>query len=138
MLWVGLPNPNNDVDVCYLFLRELSRRLGHVQFFQADELLQHHAWAQVESGRVLRGYAWAGTTIWNQGVKTGDEVALGMNCFCYGENPGSDDLAVADHIVANLEKVPKLARRWSLDPAEIDLRMVANQSGITGTAAGDF
>ncbi|KAB2653016.1 MAG: hypothetical protein DVB33_04720 [Verrucomicrobia bacterium] len=138
VLGVGLPNPNNDVDVCYLFLRELSRRLGHVQFFQADELLQHHAWAQVESGRVLRGYAWAGTTIWNQGVKTGDEVALGMNCFCYGENPGSDDLAVADHIVANLEKVPKLARRWSLDPAEIDLRMVANQSGITGTAAGDF
>ena len=103
VLGVGLPNPNNDVDVCYLFLRELSRRLGHVQFFQADELLQHHAWAQVESGRVLRGYAWAGTTIWNQGVKTGDEVALGMNCFCYGENPGSDDLAVADQLLTQLQ-----------------------------------
>ena len=138
VLGAGLPNPDDDVDACYRFLRALSQRLGHVQFFQADELLQHHAWAQVESGRVLRGYAWAGTTIWNQGVKTSAEIALGMNCFGYGENPGSDDWAVADHIVANVEKVSQLAQRWSLDPAEIDLRLVAHQSGITGTAAGNF
>ena len=91
---------------------------------------------QVESGRVLRGYAWAGTTVWNQGVKTSAEIALGMNCFGYGDSPGSDDWAVADHIVANVEKVSQLAHRWSLDPAEIDLRMVAHQRGIAGTAAG--
>ena len=132
----GLPNPVDDVDGCYRFLRELSRNLGHVQFFQADELLQHHAWVQVESGRVLRGYAWAGTTVWNQGVKTSAEIALGMNCFGYGDSPGSDDWAVADHIVANVEKVSQLAHRWSLDPAEIDLRMGAHQRGIAGTAAG--
>src|SRR5688572_2046773 len=70
----SLPNPDDDVDVCYRFLRELSRKLGHVQFFQADQVLQHHAWVQVESGRVLRAYGWAGATVWNQGVKTSAEI----------------------------------------------------------------
>ncbi len=130
----GLPSPDEDVDVCYCFLRDLSRKLGHVQFFQADQILQHHAWAQVESGRVLRAYAWAGTTVWNQGVKTSAEIALGMNCFAYGDNPGSDDWAVADHLVANAEKVSRLAQRWSLDPTEIDVRYLAQQPGIAGTA----
>jgi hypothetical protein len=128
----GLPIPDEDVDACYRFLRELSRQVGPVQFFQADQLLQHHAWVQVESGRILRGYAWAGTTLWNQGVKTPAEIALGMNCFGYGENPGRDDWVVADHIVANVEKVFQLARRWSLDPAEIDLRSVVHQRGVAG------
>ena len=128
----ALPNPDEDVDVSFRFLRELSSRLGHVQFFQADPLLQHHAWAQLELGRVLRAYAWAGTTIWNQGVKTNDEIAIGMNCFGYGENPGSDDWVVADHIVANVERVYQLAHRWSLDPGEIDLRVVGGQRGLVG------
>ena len=130
----GLPIPDDDVDVCYRFLRELSRKLGHVQFFQADQVLQHHAWAQLESGRVVRAYAWAGTTLWNQGVKTSGEIALRLNCFAYGENPGSDDWTVADHIVANVEKVSQLAQRWSLDPAEIDGRLLAQQQGIAGNA----
>lgn len=133
----GLPLPDDDVDACYRFLRELSRKLGHVQFFQADQVLQHHAWAQLESGRVVRAYAWAGTTLWNQGVKTSAEIALRLNCFSYGENPGSDDWTVADHLVANVEKVSQLARRWSLDPAEIDGRAIAQQQGIAGNVAGD-
>lgn len=132
----GLPVPDDDVDVCYRFLRELSRKLGHVQFFQADSILQHHAWAQLEFGRVVRGYAWAGTTLWHQGVKTSAEIALGLNCFGYGETPGSDDWAMADHFVANVEKVPLLAQRWSLDPAEIDSRMLGLQPGIAGTTTG--
>ncbi|MGC3957345.1 MAG: hypothetical protein QM813_05115 [Verrucomicrobiota bacterium] len=132
----GLPLPDDDVDVSYRFLRELSQKLGHVQFFQADALAQHHAWVQLESGRVIRAYAWAGTTLWNQGVKTSAEIALGMNCFGYGENPGSDDWTVADHLVANVDKVPQLAHRWSLDPAEIDGRALAQQQGIAGNTAG--
>lgn len=132
----GLPAPSEDVDRCYRFLHDLSRKLGQVQFFQADELLQHHAWAQLESGRVIRGYAWAGETLWHQGVKTSAEIALGLNCFGYGENPALDDWTLADHLVSNVEKVPALAREWSLDPAEIDQRSLGPQPGITGTAAG--
>jgi hypothetical protein len=131
----GLPAPDVDVDRCFCFLRELSLKFGPVQFFQADTLLQHHAWAWLESGRVVRGYAWAGTTLWQQGVKTSAEIALGLNCFGYGENPGSDDWSLADHLVTNVEKVPQLAQRWSLDPAEIDARLLGRQPGITGHGA---
>lgn len=134
----SLPIPDDDVDVCYRFLRELSRKLGHVQFFQADQVLQHHAWAQVESGRVVRAYAWAGVTLWNQGVKTGAEIALGLNCFGYGENPGRDDWAVADHLVTNVEKVSQLAQRWSLAPTEIEGRLLTQQQGIAGNATDFF
>jgi hypothetical protein len=128
----GLPDPGDDVDGAFRFLRELSRKLGHVQFFQAEPLVQHHAWVMAESGRVVRAYAWAGATVWNQGVKTTAETTLGVKCFGYGESPLADDWTVADFLVANVEKVPQIARRWSLDPAEIDVRMLANAQGIAG------
>lgn len=128
----ALPDPGDDVDAAFRFLRELSRKLGHVQFFLADPLLQHHAWAMAEFGRVVRAYAWAGTTIWNQGVKTTAETALGVKCFGYAETTTTDEWTVADFIVANVEKVPQIARRWSLDPAEIDLRTLANARGVSG------
>lgn len=131
----GLPVPDEDVDACYRFLLRLGRKLGHVQFFQADPVLQHHAWVQVEFGRVRRAYAWAGNTLWNQGVKTNTEIELGMNCFAYGENSPGDDWAMADHLVANVEKVPQLARRWSLDPADLDGRLLLQKPGIAGDVA---
>jgi hypothetical protein len=128
----GLPDPGEDVDATFRFLRELSRKLGHVQFFQAESLLQHHAWVMAEFGRIVRAYAWAGATVWNQGVKTSAETSLGVKCFGYGEIPPTDEWTVAEFIVANVDKVPLIARRWSLDPAEIDLRTVANAQGIAG------
>jgi hypothetical protein len=127
-----LPDPGEDVDATFRFLRELSRKLGHVQFFQAEPLLQHHAWVLAEFGRIVRAYAWAGATVWNQGVKTSAETTLGVKCFGYGEIPTTDEWTVADFIVANVEKVPQIARRWSLDPAELDLRMLAKAQGIAG------
>jgi hypothetical protein len=128
----SLPDPGDDVDAVFRFLRELSRKLGHVQFFQAEPLLQHHAWVLAESGRIVRAYAWAGATVWNQGVKTTAETTLGVKCFGYGEITTTDEWTVADFIVSNVEKVPQIARRWSLDPAEIDLRTVANVQGVAG------
>lgn len=131
----GLPIPDDDVDACFRFLLRLGRQLGQVQFFQADPVLQHHAWVQVEFGRIRRAYAWAGNTLWNQGVKTDAEIELGMNCFAYGDDSQSDDWAMADHLVANVEKVPQLARRWSLDPADLDGRLLLQKPGIAGDAA---
>jgi hypothetical protein len=128
----GLPDPGDDVDAAFRLLRELSRKLGHVQFFQAEPLLQHHAWVLAEFGRVVRAYAWAGATVWNQGVKTAAETTLGVKCFGYGETLTTDEWTVAEFIVTNVEKVPQIARRWSLDPAEIDLRTLANAQGIAG------
>src|SRR5258707_1386726 len=83
VLGPALPEPGDDVDACFRFLLDLSRKLGHVQFFSANTILNHHAWAQVESGRVQRAYAWAGRTLWNQGDLTQAENNLGLKCYSY-------------------------------------------------------
>ncbi|MFO1512130.1 MAG: hypothetical protein U1F83_04320 [Verrucomicrobiota bacterium] len=126
----GLPDPGEDVDVAFRFLRERGRSHRCSSFCRA--VVANITPALAEFGRIVRAYAWAGATVWNQGVKTTAETTLGVKCFAYGEVTTTDDWTVADFIVANVEKVPQIARRWSLDPAEIDLRTVANAQGIAG------
>jgi hypothetical protein len=125
----GLPNPDSDADECYRFLTELSRKLGHVQFFQAERVLHHHAWVRVENGGVKRAYAWAGETVWNQGGKTAEETDLSMKCFGYGEYPSAASWAAVEWMAANVAKVPLLAASWSLDPARIDGRLPRHVAG---------
>src|SRR6185295_7557650 len=69
-----LPDPGDDVDKCFRFILDLSRKLGHVQYFSANRVVDHHSWAQAEQGRVLRAYAWAGRTVWHQGKMTRAEI----------------------------------------------------------------
>jgi hypothetical protein len=121
----GLPIPGDDVDGCFHFLIALSRRLGHVQFFHANGISHHHAWVRMDDGCVTRAYAWAGETVWTQGIETLPEIEVGMKCFGYGENPPSSEIAET-----NVRKVPLLAARWSLDPAEINSRFARRAAGI--------
>jgi hypothetical protein len=127
----GLPDPGDDVDVCFRFLIGLSRKLGHVQYFCLNRVLSHHAWVRAESGRIIRAYAWAGKTLWNQGIKTAAELELGLKCFAYLETP-QHDFGQPDVVALNTEKVPALAARWSLDPAGIDDRLIEHAHGIAG------
>jgi hypothetical protein len=127
---LGLPSPTDDVDACFLFLTAMSRQLGHVQFFQADRLLHHHAWARLDEGYVTRAYAWTGAAVWQQGIETLPEIEIGVKTFAYGDN--SATLADAE---MNFEKVPLLAARWSLDPAEVKLNSVRQSIGIAGESA---
>jgi hypothetical protein len=124
---LGLPNPTDDVDGTFLFLTALSRQVGHVQYFYASRLLHHHAWARLDDGCVTRAYAWAGETVWNQGVETLPEAEAGVRLHGYGE-PGAP-LADAE---TNFEKVPHLAARWSLDPAAVKLNAVRQAIGMAG------
>ena len=129
----GLPDPGNDADECFRFLTDLSRKVGHVQFFLAERVLQHHAWARVENGVVKRAYAWAGETVWNQGAKTAAETDLSVKCFGYGDHPVADSWAAPEWMASNVAKVPLLAARWSLDPARIDVRHLRKHAdGIAG------
>lgn len=128
----GLPNPSDDVDNCFRFLHDLSRKLGHVQFFHANRVLSEHAWVRMEAGRVVRAYAWAGKTQWNQGVKTPAELELSLKCFHYLEAPERNSFAQAEILATNTEKVSLLAGRWSLDPATIDERLFEHAPGIVG------
>jgi len=130
-----LPDPADDVDVCFRFLTELSRRLGHVQMFKTDPLLHHHAWARLESGIVLRAYAWAEKTLWNQGTKTPAENDLGIHCYAYDESASGATWELDDVVANNSEKVQLLAARWSLNPSTIDGRFLERSRGVTGRPA---
>ncbi len=138
VIGAALPDANDDIDACFRFLLDLSRKLGHVQFFSADTVLNHHAWVQVESGRVLRAYAWAGKTLWNQGKPTPAETDLGMRCYDYTETPEPASFASSEPISNNSDKVHLLAARWSLDPDEIDERFIDREWGIVGESSRHF
>jgi len=128
----GLPDPADDVDKCFHFLRHLSRELGMVQFFSFNRALHHHAWARFADGRVQRAYAWAGHTTWNEGRRTAEEVALGLRCFDYTETATRTDFNEASPVARNTEKLTALAARWSLDPTALDERLLGADPGITG------
>lgn len=128
----GLPDPAEDEDKCFRFLTALSRRVGLVQMFKAEEALQHHAWAWVEASRVVRAYAWAGRTLWNQGARTAAENSLGLKCYQYGEETTPGPWGAGDVLAANVEKVPRLASRWSINPAAIDARFMEASRGLAG------
>jgi hypothetical protein len=127
---MALPNPTDDVDATFLFLTGLSRQLGHVQFFYANRLLHHHGWARLDDGCVTRAYAWAGETVWNQGIETLPEIEADMKLFGYGENAAT----ILD-AETNFEKVPQLAARWSLDPAAVKLSSARQAIGLAGESA---
>ena len=127
---LGLPNPTDDVDATFLFLTALSRQLGHVQYFYSNRERYHHAWARLDDGCVTRGYAWTDETVWQQGAETLPETEIGMKTFAYGE-----DFATVYDAEMNFEKVPTLAARWSLDPAEVKLNSSRPASGLAGESA---
>ena len=126
----ALPTPTEDVDATFMFLCAVSRKLGHVQYFYASRQLQHHAWARLDDGCVTRGYAWIGETAWNQGAPTRPETEAGLRIFDYG-----DPSATRTDAEINLEKIPLLAARWSLDPAGVKVNSRHQHTGIAGESA---
>lgn len=127
----GLPDPVEDVDECYHFLVQLSRSVGEIQYFSVHPVLQHHAWARLSGGEVLRAYAWAGETMWDQGAVSRAESDLQMKCFAYGDTTATM-LTAIDDAAGNVEKLPALAARWSINPAGIDERILEHGRGIAG------
>lgn len=135
----GLPDPCEDADACFRFLLELSRKLGHVQCFSASRILHHHAWIKAKRGHVLRAYAWAGKTLWNQGRKTRAEKLLALSCYEYLDAETAEAaLGQPELLEANVTKVPLLAARWSLDPAHIYEHLCEKECGLAGGRAHPF
>ena len=127
-----LPEPGEDVDACFRFLQRLSRELGEVQFFSVNRAVGHHAWARFECGRAIRGYAWAGETLWNQGRKTWAERKLSLRCYDYCEGDTQNHFAQIERSRANTEKILLLASIWSLDPSSVDDSALTDALGIAG------
>jgi hypothetical protein len=127
---LGLPDPGDDVDATFLFLTALSKQLGHVQYFYASRLTHHHGWARLDEGCVTRAYAWTGETVWHQGIETLPEIEAGLVTFPYG-----DSTATIFDAENNFEKVPALAARWSIDPAEVGRQLHRQATGLAGESA---
>ncbi len=125
-----LPDPGEDVDSCFRFLSDLSAGIGQIQFFQRDPVLAQHAWVKVNYGKVIRAYAWAGETLWNQGRPTPVETQAGVHCLNYGDKVAGDFYNLPDSIMANVDKVALIASRWSLDPASIEEDIFESGRGI--------
>jgi len=92
----------------------------------------HHAWARLDGGAVLRAYAWVGHVAWNQGPPSPAELGLNLTCFEYHEGPELEWAESPDPILQNLERLPMLAARWSVDPASLDERHFTTGRGIVG------
>jgi hypothetical protein len=128
----GLPDPGDDIDLLYHFLMKIARELGSVQYFSANRVFNHHAWARIENGEVYRAYAWAGETLWNQGELTAAEKALELKCYEYGQPPIPFPFSARDSHAANTEKVLQLAARWSVDPMAVNSQNLKASYGIAG------
>lgn len=128
----ALPDPANDVDRCFRFLSHLSSELGHIQFFSANRALGYHAWAKFYQGKAVRAYGWAGQTVWNQGPMSSAEIKLGAVCHDYFEDENLSWQEQQEISANNIELIPSLAARWSIDPANIDAQKIAPYPGISG------
>ena len=132
VMGASLPEPADDVDKCFRFLLDLSRKLGQVQYFSVNRVVNHHTWACLDQGSVQRAYAWAGRTLWIQGRMTKAEIDLGLKCFDYAAPEERHDFSRVSPTALNTERVPLLASRWSVDPSSIDFRLLKESQGIAG------
>jgi hypothetical protein len=138
VLGSGLPDPADDVDRCYRFVTHLSRKLGPVQLFSWSRVLNHHAWVRADGGRIVRAFAWAGRTVWKEGQRTPPEIDLDLKCPEYGETFEPSSFGQVDAIAANVDRLPLLAARWSLDPALIEDQRFERETGIAGEPSTRF
>lgn len=115
-----LPDPADDIDECFKFLTGLSRKLGEVQFFSRNRAVGHHGWARVENGQIVRAYAWAGETSWNQGTPSEAERDLKLFCVPYTESSETLGLTEREQLALNTERVVRLAAAWSIDPTSVE------------------
>lgn len=132
----GVPDPAENVDECYRWVRRLSADLGEVQFFSVNRVVNHHAWVRADMGEIGRAYAWVGETVWNQGAITAAEEELELSCFGYGEGANEGALLGAEGLMLNAERVGLLAARWSVDPWGVDAQWLSSSSGIAGDLPG--
>jgi len=132
ILGAALPDPSEDIDLCFRWVCRLSRIFGEVQLFYTYPVLRYHAWILSKRGKIARAYAWAGRTLWNQGEVTPEEQALGLRCFEYLESPEVLSITDEEALEQNVQRVHALAACWGPDPAEFSCLSLERHCGIVG------
>ncbi|MGB1053019.1 MAG: hypothetical protein ACPG4V_04475 [Limisphaerales bacterium] len=128
-----VPVPFDDIDGFYARMRDIGLALGEVQYFCMDPVHQSHAWMRLVGDKVVRAYAWADQTLWQEGPFSAAEACLGMVCYDYAEDQpmfASHEIdPILDH---NLSQIHGLAARWSLDPMSVRPSDLAAECGWSG------
>ena len=104
----------------------LSRELGcEVQFFASHRVVEEHAWARAQGGKLVRAYLFVGDQgekVVDVGPATAEERELGFAFF----DPSSPDADADEYwerqdlTYVGEEHVMALAGRWSVNPTELD------------------
>ncbi|WP_245173100.1 hypothetical protein [Streptomyces aureus] len=135
------PGNDNDSPAVLDWLGSLGRQLGDFQYFCTDRIGEHHAWARVEAGRVVRAYCYDGMTgdvPMRLGEPTGIELRLGVGqrgleeCRKDWSEAQWDDWHAA---MPNEQEVMAIARDWGICPLEIRDEEVVGK-GIHGCPPG--
>ena len=126
----SLPDPSDDSDRSFHFLRRISQQLGHVQFFSFNRIVNHHAWAIVDQGEIFRAYAWADEVVWNQGPVTAAERELKLRTRPYASESAHPLSSV--EAGANCDQLTRLAARWGIDPAMVAEEVSSGDGGCVG------
>jgi hypothetical protein len=121
------------------WLRELSSRLGEVQFFATDRIGEHHGWARAVGGEISRAYYWCDADVpLPIGDPTDIERELGVGHRWLDEGWRSWEEPEWD---AFLQTVPferhvmRVAEDWSICPLHIPEESVT-EPGIHGFPPG--
>ncbi len=89
-----------------------------VQYFATHRIVEGHAWARAQPGRLERAYLYfgeSGETLFDEGPETAEERAL-----------------VGDLTQVREEHVMALAARWSVDPSSLSERNLEVGDGLLG------
>lgn len=105
-----------------------------VQYFGTHRVVDAHAWALAESGRLRRAYYYvgeSGQTFVDIGPQTAEEVALGFAFFDErlpeAQQDGYWDRADLDF--PREDHVMSLARAWSIAPVDLEGRRLPSAQG---------
>lgn len=124
----GLFPPRHAGEVIKSLLEGLSRQFGEAQYFCTHRDAGLFAWARATGGRLARGHARLdreGLTVWDEGVLTKAERALGIGSKIQ-QDRHSDGSQLGE------PDVLQLASCWSIDPTTLDEHFKEPVMGLCG------
>jgi hypothetical protein len=144
-LIVGLSLPDASNENTLPLIVRLSDAHHSAQYFGNHRVVEYYAWAKAERGRLVRAYAFLGdqgATPWDRGELTLEEHELGLTFddalpANHGD-PHETALEMLQRMKHNPPKFPKehdvfaLARKWSIDPTQIEEYEVSQSHGLLG------
>lgn len=138
-LIVGLTLPDASNEETLPLIVRLSETYQLAQYFANHRIVDYYAWARAEGGRLIRAYAFCGSQLsvpWDRGELTREEKELGLifdDLTTSGVKPNLSDAGPERRPKFPKERhVFELARKWSIDPTQIEEYEVRDSLGILG------